>query len=83
MPIAGVGFGSKKKLYIKIDIRGFKKNLLNYLISFRTHSKNNSKSGDIVFCIAGKASFHACKKFHEACDIPIIFPKFINIGLYS
>jgi hypothetical protein len=55
MSIAGVGFGSKKKFYIKVDIKFFKKNLLNYLISFWTHSKNNSKSGDIVFCIAGKS----------------------------
>lgn len=28
MFIAGVGFGSKKKLYIKVDDRFFKKNLL-------------------------------------------------------
>jgi hypothetical protein len=28
MSIAGVGFGSKKKFYIKVDARFFKKNLL-------------------------------------------------------
>jgi hypothetical protein len=57
------------------------------LASLYTHSKNTSKSGYTIFCMAGKSFnfliFQVYKWFHETRDIPIIFPKFMNIAMYS
>ena len=53
---------------------------------FKTHSKNTSKSDNTIFYMARKTfiflSFHIYKKFYETRDIPIIFPKFMNIAMY-
>jgi hypothetical protein len=60
--------------------------VLASLLSFKTHSKNTSKSDNTIFYMARKGfiflSFHVYKKFHETRDIPIIFPEFMNIAMY-